>query len=161
MWQQIQRPVALLALGLMMVLTPQAFSQRDRDKDDVITTVDHAWVKLFDTKDYRGERLSINYPKSVRDFRNLDSDKRGTSGNNIAASAHYQIPRGWALRLYTKPDFQGDSVDLRGTGRPVHKVFPEGMNNKISSAKWVRLDNDRESDDRDWRWERRPERDRD
>jgi hypothetical protein len=160
MWQEIQQPFLLLALGLVMLLSPQALAE------ERVNDIDHAWVKLFDTRDYQGERLSINYPRTVRDLRNMDVDRsrdrdRDRGGNNIASSAHYAIPRGWALRLYTQPNFEGDSIDLRGTGRAERRVLPMGMNNKITSVRWVRLDNYRDSDDGDFRWERRRERVRD
>jgi hypothetical protein len=129
-------------------MLPQAALAKD---DEYVDRIDRAWVKLFEDTNYQGERLSINYPQDVPDMRRMSVDRGRDRGNNIASSAHYAIPRGWALRLYTGADYKGDHIDLVGTGRPERKALPANFRNKVSSAKWVSEDIDRDRrDDRDW-----------
>lgn len=140
MWRQLYAPLLVLAIGVLMGGGQKAFAK----DDDYIKDIDHAWVKLFDRSDYTGERLSINYPKEVRDMKNMTSDDGHKGVRNIAASAHFQIPKGWALRLYSDPEFRGRHVDLVGTGRPEKKTLND-FKDTAASFKWVRTE-DRDRD---------------
>lgn len=139
MWRRMYQPLMVLAVGFILAGGSYALA---RD-EDVVTNIDHAWAKLFDHSDYTGERISIDYPKAVKDMREMHADRGERGVADMAASAHYQIPVGWALRLYSEPDFRGHTLDLVGTGRPERRTLGD-LSNRVASFQWVKIGHERD-----------------
>lgn len=115
----------------------------DPDYDDPpITTIEQAWIDLYDGDNFDARCLSL-LGRTISDIRDYESIyvESDFSFNDEASSARFQIPVGYIYRLYEDKNYKGDYKDLKGTGKieTVTDFKVLLFDNKISSSRFINL----------------------
>lgn len=104
-----------------------------------ISSMQDAWIELYEVEDFRGKRLTINGTRdaSLRDYRAIFVE--GGDFDEEVSSARFQLPHGATYRLYSAPDFAGPSLDLVGDGTIQNRrdLGAAGIGNRILSSKYL------------------------
>ncbi len=111
-----------------------------RPRPDIFSEEIHepheSWIDLYEHNTFQGRCLSLRGNKDVklRDYRRINVE--GHPFNDLISSVRFQLPRGKVYRLYEHRNFNGQFVDLVGTGRvveiPDFKQFPASNGEMIN-----------------------------
>jgi hypothetical protein len=105
-----------------------------------ITSIAEAWIDLYEKDRFRGQTMSLRGNEDAHtrfeDYRRIFVED--LAFHNRVSSARFQIPAGFTYRLFKNRDFQGESYDLRGTGRVEEiRSFEERFNDEVESSCYV------------------------
>ncbi len=92
------------------------------------TAAETGKVTIYENKNYSGRRLNISFRRNI-------SDLNQVKFNDIASSARFEIPKGWAVVLYEDSGFKKPVRTLRGTGAVRHFA---AFTDKCSSVRWIK-----------------------
>ncbi len=101
-----------------------------------ITNPDGAFGYLYSGPSFSSRRLVVTFGLNVPDLRGI-ADEEGRNGfDNAVQSARWLIPPGWNLVLYKNRDYEGDAVELRGSGAMDSTSTLDKFAGKASSLRW-------------------------
>ena len=81
-----------------------------------ITSMDEAWIELYDDSGFDDRRLVIDsFPREYRDYKTVTVESQRGFGDKVS-SVRWQLPAGRVYRLYQHDNFRGDVFELVGTG---------------------------------------------
>jgi len=105
-----------------------------------IESIDAAWIDLFEHVHFKGRRLSIRAAEATDLHNYAGVFGQGKRFNNKISSARFQLPRGWIYRLYEHSEFQGEHIDLVGSGRvdSLANFKKWRFNDRVSSSRLLR-----------------------
>lgn len=107
----------------------------------VVKTIDEAWVKLYEHRDFQGRSIILDYAdRNLRNYNNFDEIEQF---DNLASSIIYAIPKDYHLTLF-EHDARGGAFEiLEGTGTVVRipdlkdvQFGSKDAGDKFSSAAW-------------------------
>ena len=111
-----------------------------KPKDDLvackITDVSDSWIELYEHQDFNGQVMSVRDLGNAcfPDYKALYV--QGKMFRRCVSSARFQIPKNGTYRLFSKKYFEGQYIDLKGTGEVEEiKNFKEiKFGDKVSSG---------------------------
>ncbi len=101
-----------------------------------ITNPEGSFARLYDRESFTGRRLTVIFNQNIPDLRGI-RDEEGRQGfENSVSSARWLIPPGWNLVLYRRRNFQGEAVELRGSGMMDSTSTLAKFSSRASSLRW-------------------------
>jgi len=95
-----------------------------------------AFARVYERDSFGGRRLTVVFNQNIPDLRRA-TDEDGREGfDNLASSARWLIPSGWNLVLYKNRNYEGDAVELRGSGVMDATSSFDKFGSKASSLRW-------------------------
>jgi hypothetical protein len=101
-----------------------------------ITNQTGAFVRLYEKESFKGRRLTITFNQNVQNLRDLVGDDGERGFDNSIASSRWLIPGGWNLVLYKNRNFDGDAIELRGSGKMEESSTLGKFVGRASSLRW-------------------------
>lgn len=98
-----------------------------------------AWVEMHDDTELRGRKLTIRPGTDVRSLDGVPTDDGDDGFEDLAASVRWNIPVGWQLVLFEHKNFEGNRLELKGTGRTETTNHLGCFTDSASSARWEHI----------------------
>jgi hypothetical protein len=106
---------------------------------DPVTSIDDAWIELFDEPNLAGRRLSLFGPAeaNIEDYGKIRV--QGESFKKEATSLRCRIPAGFAYALFPEKKHKGTPLVVMGTGNAVRidDLSAHNFNNRTQSSRYV------------------------
>ncbi len=102
-----------------------------------INSPQSAFVRLYEGESFSGRRATVQWSQDLPNFRDMFTDEGRQGFDNSSRSVRWLIPEGWICILYRNPDFGGETVELRGTGRMESLSELKDFARQASSLRWV------------------------
>ena len=104
-----------------------------------ISSLNEAWVELYDDNTFRDRRMVIKGPRyaSRPNYKKVRVEGKKGFGDKVS-SARWQIPAGYSYRLYEHDNYRGKYIDLVGDGtiREISNFKRKKFNDEVSSSKY-------------------------
>ncbi len=101
-----------------------------------ISNPEGSFARLYTKPSFKSRRLTVTFNNNVPNLRDVVGEDGNRGFNNSISSARWLIPAGWNLVLYQNKDFQGDAVELRGSGRMESSSSLGKFIERASSLRW-------------------------
>ncbi len=101
-----------------------------------ISNPEGSFARLYTNPSFKSRRLTVTFNQNYPDLRSIVGEDGSRGFDNAISSARWLIPAGWNLVLYQNKNYQGDAVELRGSGRMESSSSLGNFVERASSLRW-------------------------